>query len=1736
MAKKTNTASLSDEKALTQLYRFTYHNNGKTTGSSDQSKKNPSIQEVIITGEFDDWKATLPMVMDKDGDFNLTFPVTIPENRDKTFFKFVVDGDWKISQEYKSDSTLNAIENNYITRKDLLKGVSYDKLANVNSSRIPESGGLPVSAPTTVGSNKDASSSTFTDDIIVNHNNHSNDNAKSVTSTPSKKKKRIKIKKRIRRNKKTGETTILSEEVIILGDSEEDQDQDTTVISGSNSSTEDHLSSKNVKKDIKKSISKDNIPAIASVDQNKDKDKDTEFHILPVESENHTNVVNPLTVSEGVFGLGPVIVNNAKDIPEFTQIRDVDAKELNAKLSKQLNMKKQSIDSKNIDDDSKNNDDDNSKIADVSKIAEEIDSKNIPTPTTIGDSTIGTSSDINITSEGISTSSSGIDAITNTKSINANISTMGVDAKVKVDSDGINITSNKNSSSDSKSKKIAATAGLAAGALLSERFDSKDNEESKVLDELKNIKDVNIKDINITKDSDKDQTFFTSNRDSTASLDSSKRKSTYLDASDDSDRDPVPLSIDDIEPNTNIDASTSNSTSKGLLDSTSKNTSENKDSSIETSLNANSKDLDKSITDIPSTKFAESNISRTSSTKKLNTDSTSLGPKLSTDLSNPDLSTSNTVNTESNASSKQTPEFKQPANIATKNTNAKTSSSGTTSSKDVNSKATSDSNEKLSNSEQTTASNKSVSKRSPSIKKNSTAKKDLSEDVNTSDKNSSSSSKSKRNNTSKTSDNKDHASNKSNSKKPSTKDTLNNKAKRPSSKASKKSTKPLATIAVTAATTAAAAVSENKKKDANGSNKSKKSTLDIISTEDVDDDNLSEFPDSIREVNSDIEDLSRISTIDPKISSKDKLIASTSQPSQLTTTPIESVEKDLKEYRNSNDYTSEQDTLPNMEKKDNDNVGSTLKSGSENAVISDVVAPIVSQSADNEITAQEKRTLDPSTSKLAKNISATTKATNDISSDEMKAGNDIKLGKDSKSEENRSIKANTLVVEENKTTSNKVDETIGSNPKKSNSRTTTSDKDKTPSIKDSDKSGKTEDEKERTPKTTKGKNSSPSKSMKKHERKDPSPKPNDRKDHDSHKKPGHLSGFMGGLMRRHSHDSSVSKESKESKNGSKSTAKEPTQNKHKSEKKSNKKAKDSKAEKNTNTVNETVKAVISESAKNVQLVSDGLSKDSTKLSKDNSSLKAASSSEDNKLSKDIKSTKDSELPKDTDSTKDVETSKVSKPADPSVVSNIAKNNNDSKYVKNDNSSKDVRDNNNSKIVEDNKDNKDIKDNKDSKNIKNIVNVMTRKKSKKSKSTKKSGESRETATPKSDNIIEDEVNKTKDLNTSKNISISNNNDSNHELNAVQSNSDNNLNSKINDVKSAAEKLVSKLDPVGKEAEKKVISNNQTSSDSIDVAVENIANTIHDNSKVDKDISKNASIKNTKELNETISATADITSGNQDKLASPSTVIDNLGRSTLDPNSTSNLDKAAEKITPFSRDNDMLNRISQDDVTTPRISIVNDDDAAAIATDNLHDTSSPIQSSPTREISDLASEDSVGGSPIFRDATATLPLDGKANGSRTNPDYEMANRSDTPDSKTVEERVSAKKVNSIDRKYKNVNDINISDTSKNISDHKTSSSDKEIKASKSDKEIKASKSDKAANASKSDKVANISKSDKTNKVSKSSKTVNKSKTNKNSKNAKNATLQKKETPKGTAASPKKDEKKKKSFFKRIFCCCC
>ncbi|CCF58640.1 hypothetical protein KAFR_0F00430 [Kazachstania africana CBS 2517] len=92
--------------------------------------------DVVITGDFDEWKGSLPLVKQADNSFELSVPTNFKNGEEKFLFKFIVDGEWTTSNEYPLETDAKGISNNYIGLNDV------EAAKTDGSVNIPEAGGL----------------------------------------------------------------------------------------------------------------------------------------------------------------------------------------------------------------------------------------------------------------------------------------------------------------------------------------------------------------------------------------------------------------------------------------------------------------------------------------------------------------------------------------------------------------------------------------------------------------------------------------------------------------------------------------------------------------------------------------------------------------------------------------------------------------------------------------------------------------------------------------------------------------------------------------------------------------------------------------------------------------------------------------------------------------------------------------------------------------------------------------------------------------------------------------------------------------------------------------------------------------------------------------------------------------------------------------------------------------------------------------------------------------------------------------------------------------------------------------------------------------------------------------------------------------------------------------------------------------------------------------------------------
>ncbi|CAK9436772.1 uncharacterized protein LODBEIA_P12940 [Lodderomyces beijingensis] len=89
-------------------------------------------EAVTVTGTFDDWSKSLPLVKEADGSFALQVP--LPPKKETVLYKYVVDGIWKVNTGEKITRDEEGNENNVLAPEDLVG------LLTVPGALIPETG------------------------------------------------------------------------------------------------------------------------------------------------------------------------------------------------------------------------------------------------------------------------------------------------------------------------------------------------------------------------------------------------------------------------------------------------------------------------------------------------------------------------------------------------------------------------------------------------------------------------------------------------------------------------------------------------------------------------------------------------------------------------------------------------------------------------------------------------------------------------------------------------------------------------------------------------------------------------------------------------------------------------------------------------------------------------------------------------------------------------------------------------------------------------------------------------------------------------------------------------------------------------------------------------------------------------------------------------------------------------------------------------------------------------------------------------------------------------------------------------------------------------------------------------------------------------------------------------------------------------------------------------------------
>ncbi|KAK9382423.1 immunoglobulin E-set [Kockiozyma suomiensis] len=120
----------------------------------------PPANEVYVTGSFDNWSRSAPLVKELDGSWS----VSIPLPSEKTVYKFVVDNQWLVDPNSKIERDSSGQENNVIEDSDIAALSSSNSAAVIPESAIPMSTKPATEQPPTDG--------TMTEDEVVSLDSH----------------------------------------------------------------------------------------------------------------------------------------------------------------------------------------------------------------------------------------------------------------------------------------------------------------------------------------------------------------------------------------------------------------------------------------------------------------------------------------------------------------------------------------------------------------------------------------------------------------------------------------------------------------------------------------------------------------------------------------------------------------------------------------------------------------------------------------------------------------------------------------------------------------------------------------------------------------------------------------------------------------------------------------------------------------------------------------------------------------------------------------------------------------------------------------------------------------------------------------------------------------------------------------------------------------------------------------------------------------------------------------------------------------------------------------------------------------------------------------------------------------------------------------------------------------------------------------------------------------------------
>ncbi|KAK9374507.1 uncharacterized protein V1513DRAFT_445869 [Lipomyces chichibuensis] len=116
----------------------------------------PPAEEVYVTGSFDNWSKSAPLAQNVDGSWS----VSIPLPSEKIIYKFVVDNNWVIDANAKTETDSSGITNNVLDLDDI---AAASTVSNLPGGYIPESGGIPIAAASSSRQPEEASEPAVTE-------------------------------------------------------------------------------------------------------------------------------------------------------------------------------------------------------------------------------------------------------------------------------------------------------------------------------------------------------------------------------------------------------------------------------------------------------------------------------------------------------------------------------------------------------------------------------------------------------------------------------------------------------------------------------------------------------------------------------------------------------------------------------------------------------------------------------------------------------------------------------------------------------------------------------------------------------------------------------------------------------------------------------------------------------------------------------------------------------------------------------------------------------------------------------------------------------------------------------------------------------------------------------------------------------------------------------------------------------------------------------------------------------------------------------------------------------------------------------------------------------------------------------------------------------------------------------------------------------------------------------------